>query len=172
MIGPREKRIHFLPPRCLQTMWQSVAILIIAVLIGLSANSFRHARLPLVADWSLRAQLSSAPEGDSLLIAFEEAEVLFLDQGAIFIDARPVEAFRMGHIEGARNLPWEDFELRFSEVMSDLPLDSIIITYCDGASCNLSKELASALLAKGYDRVRVLLDGWRLWQQFNLPTEP
>jgi len=106
-----------------------------------------------------------------MLIAFEDAEMLFLEGKAVFIDARPVEAFRMGHIEGARNLPWEDFERRFSEVMSDLPLDTVVITYCDGESCGLSRELASAISAKGYDRVRVLLDGWRLWQQFNLPVE-
>ena len=115
--------------------------------------------------------MSTAPVADGLLIAFEDAEILFLERGAIFIDARPAQAFRMGHIEGARNLPWEDFDQRFSEVMSDLPFDCVIITYCDGESCGLGNELASALSAKGYDHVRVLLDGWRLWQQSNLPIE-
>lgn len=171
MSGPKEEGIQYPPPRWLQMMWQGAAILVSATLIGLSVNALRPAKLPLVADWSLRSQLSSAPEGDGLTIAFEDAQVLFLDRGAVFVDARPVESFLMGHIEGARSLPWHDFDSRFSEVMSDLPLDSIIITYCDGENCGLSRELALALSAKGYQRVHVLLDGWRLWQEYNLPFE-
>ncbi len=155
-----------------QAAWQSIAVFAIAVIVGLTANSLRHARLPLVADWSLRAQLSSAQGENGLSIPFDEAEALFFDQEAVFVDARPKEVFDTGHIEGAKSLPWENFDRYFPETMSDVPKDSIIITYCDGESCSLSKELAAALAARGYGHVRVLVDGWRLWQQFNLPVEP
>ena len=103
-------------------------------------------------------------------IALEDAEALYFNQQAVFLDARSREQYRKGHVEGAKSLPWEDFERRFPQVMSGISRDAIIITYCDGESCNLSRELASALIAKGYDQVRVLVDGWKLWQQFNLPT--
>ena len=103
-------------------------------------------------------------------IALEDAEALYFNQQAVFLDARSREQYRKGHVEGAKSLPWEDFERRFPQVMSGISRDAIIITYCDGESCNLSRELASALIAKGYDQVRVLVDGWKLWQQFNLHT--
>jgi 3-mercaptopyruvate sulfurtransferase SseA len=155
-----------------QAIWQSMAILTIAVGIGLSVNFLRDQKLPLVADSSDKGiQINPASGGDDLSISFEDAEALFVDKQAVFLDARSREQYRKGHIEGAKSLPWEDFDRRAPQVMSGIGRDAIIITYCDGESCSLSRELALALMAKGYDRVRVLVDGWKLWQQFNLPTE-
>ena len=173
MFKPKKpNRILILGPRWSQAIWQSTSLLLFAVLIGLGVNSLRPERLPLVADWSMKAQVSSGAGKGSLLITLEEAEILFFDQQAVFLDARPEEAFRMGHIEGARNLPWEDFDKYYLEVMSDIPHEAVIVTYCDGETCGLSKELAFTLAAKGYKHVRVLLDGWRQWQELNLPIEP
>ncbi len=150
---------------------QSLGVLVLAVLIGLSGNALRHDGLPWIGDWSPPAQLvrSGVPEG--MIIALDEAAALFHAGGAVFIDARPEEAFRAGHIAGARNLPWQDFENRFSEAMSDLPPDSILITYCDGESCSLSKDLSLALLGKGYPFARILVNGWTVWKEAGLPAE-
>nr|WP_281797069.1 rhodanese-like domain-containing protein [Desulforhabdus amnigena] len=46
-----------------------------------------------------------------------------------------------------------------------------MVTYCDGKSSALSKELAMALLGKGYTNVRMLMNGWTLWQARSLPVE-
>ena len=154
-----------------QAIWQSMAVLIIAVGLSLSVNFLRDQRLPLITGASTGVQIESASKADNLIIAMEDAEAFYFDQRAVFLDARSKEDYRKGHIEGARSLPWEDFDRRFSQVMSGIPRDKMIITYCDGGSCSLSRELASALLAQGYDQVRVLVDGWKLWQQFNLPIE-
>jgi rhodanese-related sulfurtransferase len=153
-----------------QAMWQSIAILIISVIIGLGVNSLRHEGLPLVADGLSRVQRNSASGEDDLVISLEDAEVLYFDRRAVFLDARSKEQYRKGHIEGAINLPWEDFDRNVARVTAGIPQDAIIIVYCDGEGCSLSRELAMALLAKGYDRVHVLVDGWKLWQQYNLPT--
>jgi rhodanese-related sulfurtransferase len=168
----KSHRILSLGPQWYQAIWQSTSLLLFAALIGLCVNALRPDRLPLVADWSMEAQVSSGPCRDSLLITLEEAEILYFDQQAIFLDARSEEAFDSGHIAGAKNLPWEEFERFYPEVMSDIPHNWVIITYCDGETCSLSKELAFALLAQGYDQVRVLLDGWRQWQESSLPIEP
>jgi rhodanese-related sulfurtransferase len=77
----------------------------------------------------------------------------------------------MEHIAGALNLPWEDFEAHFQQVMADVPPDALIITYCDGESCALSKDLALALQGKGYPHVRVLPNGLSLWKDEGLPLE-
>ena len=106
------------------------------------------------------------------MITLEEAEILYFDRKAVFLDARSEEAFGAGHIEGAKNLPWEEFEQFYPEVMSDIPPSAVIVAYCDGETCSLSKELAFTLVAKGYSHARVLLDGWKQWQEARLPIEP
>jgi 3-mercaptopyruvate sulfurtransferase SseA len=107
----------------------------------------------------------------SLAVSLEEAEPLFFSQQAIFIDARSDADFRAGHIQGALNLPWNEFDIRFQQVMTGISHESTIVTYCDGEACGLSHELAVALLGKGYPNVRVLLNGWTIWQQSGLPTD-
>lgn len=154
----------------LQAILQGMAILVLACVTALSVNQLRPGGLPLVADWSPEARLT-LDSGDSLMIPLDEAEMLFFDRSAFFLDARLEDQFAEGHIEGALNLPWDEFEQRFDQVMADIPRETTLVTYCDGESCGLSKELAMALLAKGFTNVRVLVNGWTLWQEKNLPME-
>lgn len=150
---------------------QGAAILLLATLVGLGVNRMRPQGLPLVGDWSPAAQLAELHGGEEAAIPLEEARALFFTKGAVFVDARPGELFGAGHIPGALNLPWDEFETRFQEVMGAVPVDSIVITYCDGEACTLSREVAVALEARGYSQVRVLVNGWTVWQQANLPKE-
>ena len=154
-----------------QALWQSAVIVVLAALIGLCVNQFHPTRLALIGDWSMKAQVASSGLGADAIIPLEEAEVLFFAGTGVFVDARPEEAFRQGHIQGARSLPWTEFETAFQQSMADVPKDAEIVTYCDGESCGLSKELALALLQNGYTRVRVLVNGWNVWLQSGLPVE-
>ncbi|MBW1711567.1 MAG: rhodanese-like domain-containing protein, partial [Deltaproteobacteria bacterium] len=86
-------------------------------------------------------------------------------------DARSSEVFKQGHIAGARNLPWEAFDKRFDEILSAITPERDTITYCDGESCNLSHELAITLKAMGFSKVKVLVNGWTVWQEAGLPIE-
>lgn len=142
----------------------------LAAVIALSVNHLRSDGLPLVANWSPEAQLQ-LDSGDSLMIPFDEAEALFFAQAAVFLDARSQELFAEGHIQGSLSLPWDEFDQRFAAVMADIPQETPIVTYCDGESCGLSKDLAMALLEKGYMNIQVLVNGWTLWQEKNLPIE-
>jgi rhodanese-related sulfurtransferase len=173
-VGKETEGIALMREKWLHAAWQLGAIVALGCLIGLASNSFRPGGLPLVADWSIKAQLAStttADTGENIIIPMEDAQILYFANEAVFIDARSESLYRMGHIEGARNLPWEDFENRYQEIMSDISPSTKIITYCDGESCSLSKELAMVLMAKGYSHVRVLLDGWTAWMQANLPVD-
>jgi rhodanese-related sulfurtransferase len=106
-----------------------------------------------------------------MAISLNEAKTLFQSQKAVFMDARPLEEFISGHIRSARNLPWHEAEQRVMDVIADLPNDALIITYCDGESCNLSKDLALFLDSLGFTNVRVLVNGWSSWQHAGLPVE-
>ena len=153
-----------------EVIWQGGAILVLASLIALSVNQLRPGRLPMVADWSPKAQLTT-DTGINLEIPLEEVEALFFARMALFLDARPPDQYAAGHIQGALSLPWDAFAETFPRVMASVPRETTIVTYCDGETCGLSKDLAFALLQEGYFNVRVLVNGWTLWQQNNMPVE-
>jgi 3-mercaptopyruvate sulfurtransferase SseA len=143
-------------------LWQSGAILSLAVIMGLLTNEWRHDKLPLMADQATGNPSRVEAKDDGLRISVEEAQSLFFAQAALFLDTRSRELYELGHIQGARSLPWE--------VLKDVSPDMFIVTYCDGYSCHSSELVALELLEKGCMNVHVLDDGWTLWQQHQLPT--
>jgi rhodanese-related sulfurtransferase len=86
-------------------------------------------------------------EDSSTFITYEEALDYFEKDKALFIDARHEYDYNLGHIPGARNLPLKEFESR-NDILSSITKDKLLITYCDGAECNSSVELASKLYEK------------------------
>ncbi|HXG00551.1 MAG TPA: rhodanese-like domain-containing protein, partial [Bacteroidota bacterium] len=103
---------------------------------------------------------SVAPE----FISYEEAARLFERGAALFVDARHDYDYKLGHIKGAMNVPLKDFDLASSQ-LSRVPKDTLIVTYCDGADCNSSVELAQKLSAAGFTNVRIFFGGWNEWKQ-------
>lgn len=77
-----------------------------------------------------------------MMISLAEAEKKFADKMAVFMDARSTQEFEAGHIQGAVSLPWHGVEQHFMGIAERIPQDRLIITYCDGESCALSKDLA------------------------------
>jgi len=148
---------------------QAGAVVLLAVTIGVLVNQIRSDRLTLVADWSPEARLT-LESGESMMISLEEARESFFSQKVVFLDARPPELYQEGHIQSARNLPWEAVEEYFDAIMTNIPQDSLIITYCNGVNCSLSKDLALELFYRGYENVRVLVNGWSLWVEHQLPV--
>ncbi|HAO21773.1 MAG: hypothetical protein BWK80_57270 [Desulfobacteraceae bacterium IS3] len=153
-----------------QTIRQSVILILLSAVIGISVNSLRSDRVPLIGEWSPEAQMVSA-DGKKMAISLEEAKTLFNTQKAVFLDARSPEDYQGGHIQGAKNLPWLEFAKYFDQTTSDIAQDQIMIAYCDGETCHLSKELAKALTEMGFQNARVLINGWSLWIQNGLPIQ-
>lgn len=156
--------------RALRAIRQSAGIIILSVTVGLLMNHFRAGTLPLRADWSPEARLTT-DSGESLVISLEEARSLCLDKGALFLDALSPGDYARGHIRCALNLPWQSFEEYMGRVWDEIPDDARIVTYCDGEDCSLSEDLAKELVSMGYDKVRVLPNGWTRWREAGLPTE-
>jgi len=154
----------------LTAAWQLAAVLLMAAALGLSSNQLRTTGLPLIGNWSPEAQLTME-SGDSLAISLADAEWTYYAHSAVFLDARSPMLYDEGHIQGALNLPWEELDARFVETLQDFPVETTFITYCDGEGCSLSRELAMAMLERGYNEVRVLVNGWTLWQNKGLPVD-
>jgi len=91
-----------------------------------------------------------------MAIPLDEAKNLHQSKGAVFMDARPQEEFTKGHIQGAISLPWHEAEKRVMDVTVDLSNDAAIVTYCDGDTCDLSKDLALFLENLGFSNALVL----------------
>jgi rhodanese-related sulfurtransferase len=155
--------------RVKQCLWQVPLMIVLAGLVALGVNRWRPDGIPLRGDWSTAARFGGAA-GDSLTIALDQASALFQQDAAVFLDARPEMQYSEGHIRGALNLPWREVDRYFLELAERLAAAPTIITYCDGENCDLSHELALFLKEMGYENVRVLVNGWTLWQQAGLPV--
>jgi len=156
---------HFFP-----AVRQAVVLVAISVLLALSVNYFRNDRLPLLDGWNMKSHLKT-PSGKRLDISLTEARKLFKNRAAVFLDARRQEDYEKGHIKEARSLPWTEIDRQFMPVMKNISPDAWIITYCDGEACELSHNLAIFLMDMGFENVRVLINGWALWRESNLPVE-
>ncbi len=91
--------------------------------------------------------------------------------GAVIVDARPADEYAAGHIPGAVNLPFDDVQKIPNLAKSlDTRGRAVVITYCGGGTCELSKDLAKALIEAGHRKVLVYMGGLPGWQQAGGPV--
>lgn len=151
-------------------LWQAPLLVFTALVLALAVNHIRDDRLPLIGDWSVEARFIDS-SGESHTISLEGSLHLFERDEALFLDARPESQYAEGHIKGALNLPWQDLDRYFLEVVDRLDGPKTIITYCDGVACDLSHELTLFLKEMGFEKVYVLVNGWSLWKEAGFPVE-
>ena len=152
------------------TVCQAVFILLISIFAGAAINLIRPDGIPFVESWSMADKLTTE-NGDTMAIPLSEAAALFEKDAAVFLDARTPAEYDQGHIQGAVNLPWHDVDNSFETVIMTLDPEAMVITYCDGDACSLSHDLAEFLKDSGFTRVKVLVNGWTLWKEHQLPTD-
>lgn len=153
-----------------RSLLQTVTIVIISGLIGIGVNAFRADGIPLVERWEekvLNEQLVAGLPAVSLA----QVKEAFASGTALFVDARDPEFFQMGHIPGAVNLPVRDFDLAFPKLKELLFTVPRVITYCDGATCEMSVELTEKLLFAGVDHVEIFTGGIQQWEAEGQPME-
>ena len=153
---------------------ESLFIIIIAGFLAFGLNLIRqkpvdlrgHAPIPMVPNTLVENQevLAGVQE-----ITLDEAIDKFRQGTALFVDARSIDDFRKGHIDGALNIPETNFEEYIGPFMAANAPDTILITYCEGKSCLLSQKLAEKLILSGFDKVYHLKDGWGEWKRNDLP---
>ncbi len=150
-----------------QIAWrESVGIVVCSLILAFSYTFVQQKGL-FAKSAPQQATLGTLSEAPTL-IDVQEALDLYQGGEALFIDARHEFDYNLGHIRGSVNLPLAEFDNR-AEFVSSLPKDKILITYCDGANCNSSIELASKLIQAGFPQVRVFFAGWNEWQGQRLP---
>jgi len=58
-----------------------------------------------------------------------------------------------------------------AEFQGKVPLESILVIYCNGFGCHDSTVLGEKLLDKGYTQILVFEGGFPEWKDAGLPTE-
>jgi len=106
--------------------------------------------------------------GDELVEA-RDAKVL-LDHGALFLDARPRDFWRMSRIPGALSLPEDDFDRAFAGLEGRLRRAGGIVVYCSGFGCEASHVVARKLRERGF-AAAILNEGIPAWQDAGLPMD-
>ncbi len=86
------------------------------------------------------------------------------DSGTVVIDARHPLAFRLGHIPGAVNVPYNHEPLEPLVVQHGLRHRRVIV-YCAGVHCNAAELLAGRLRKLGCPHVQVYAGGWEDWRR-------
>ena len=104
-------------------------------------------------------------------VSLKEAREAYEEGYALFVDARDPDFFKAGHIPGAVNLPVKDFARVFPTLNERLLAAPRIITYCDGASCDMSVELTEKLLFAGLEQVEIFTGGIQQWKAAGQPVD-
>ncbi len=147
---------------------QIVLILFLSLITGLGIN-FSLIKKYFQGDFQLG--FISLERYDSIMfITLGEAEGLFSEGEALFIDSRPMEVFQTGHILGAMNLPFEEEKKEEDLDLIFLPPERTVVVYCDGSECNSSLELAKVLQQKGLIDIKIFFGGWIEWMREGLPV--
>ena len=134
----------------------------VAVLAGLGWNAWSGRGM------TLRANALIKPGEKLKEIPASEAKDM-LARGALFLDARPLDFYKMGHIPGALPLPLEDFPTAFAHLEPTLRQRFDIVVYCAGYGCDASHEVVRMLRERGVAAV-ILAEGWPAWTDAGYPT--
>ena len=95
---------------------------------------------------------------------------LFDLRKALFIDARDKWEHSDGHIPGSLNIAEYKFDEDKSKLI-DVDKGRLIIIYCGGDDCDLSKRVYKKMYELGYQNIYVYLDGYSIWSENNFPIQ-
>jgi rhodanese-related sulfurtransferase len=153
-----------------RSLLQSIGIIIISAALGIGVNAFRAEGIPLMERWQEKV-LNEQLTGGLPAVSLKQVKEAYKSGDALLVDARDPEFFEQGHIPGAVSLPVNDFASVFPRLEEQLRAAPRVITYCDGASCEMSVELTEKLLFAGLEYIEIFTGGIQQWQGAGQPIE-
>ena len=148
-----------------------------SIIAAFAVNYFSPAGIALVGQWDTAKGVITANETNKIdLIDFEIDDIalakeLWDSNNYVFIDARSRNDYDEGHIKGAVSLPVGQFDEKIDAFLEQYPPEKAIITYCSGRTCEDSHNLAQLLMAVGYMKINVFIDGFPGWEAEGHPIE-
>ncbi|MCS7203158.1 MAG: rhodanese-like domain-containing protein [Thermodesulfovibrio sp.] len=104
----------------------------------------------------------------SKIIKGDEVKKLVEDKKALIVDSRPPGRYHEGHIPGAINIWWSEFDKHLDKLPKDK--NELIVFYCGGTHCALSPASLRRAETLGYTNAKVYHDGMPDWKQRGYPV--
>lgn len=105
---------------------------------------------------------------DVPLVPLEDAIDWYMDDAAVFADARHEFQYEREHIAGAVFSPAPDGQSS-DDPLADLSTETRIVTYC-GCPHTLSTQRGASLIRDGYVHTYALADGFQPWREAGYPV--
>ena len=160
-----------------KTLKEAILLFLIALILAFAFNFISPNSIALVGTWydnrgkvRLEQPPSYDPNYDSLL-TMQEAFTLWNDKAAVFIDTREPDEYAEGHIAGAINFPFEEWDDYWWEIEQDIDPSMTIVCYCNGLDCELSLFAAREFKELGYENTYIFFGGYNQWIEAKLTTE-
>lgn len=113
----------------------------------------------------------AAKKVEALFTSLTDAEALWRNKAALFVDARNREDYDLEHIAGAVSLTEGDFDKLYNGALGAVAKGRTIVTYCSDPECETAIKLADALVERGHTHVLILLEGLPGWKQAGYETD-
>jgi len=161
----------------MKTVKEVSIILTVSFVAAFAVNYFSPAGIALVGQWDTSQGVVTAKKKNDIVVdgieigTVDLARKLYDTGRYIFVDARSTEDYEEGHIKGALSLPAGQFDDKIAAFMERHPPEVSIVTYCSGRTCEDSHHLAEYLMASGYDKINVFIDGFPGWEAEGHPID-
>lgn len=121
---------------------------------------------PLV--WADKPIAPDSISGITTVTMDQSIELILNNPELVIIDARLLEEYQKGHIEGAVHLVDSDVT---KESLAQILPDKVtpMLIYCNGPRCLRSSRAAKKALEHGYSNIYWFRDGWADWLNNELP---
>lgn len=120
---------------------------------------------------SLQEFKKSVKPGDITVIGLEQLFGLKQSGQVLLVDCRGTLFYRMGHIDGAINLPVKDLNGKWTKIKPQLDAavkaNQILVFYCQNKKCPYAYQAAKKLSAEGYGST-IYEGGWEQWKAIGL----
>ncbi len=170
-IGILEERTSRIQTAVRQEIEKTKHISILDILVMIGCGFILGLVFNAASPGALRlTPLSWSAEAPSVF-GTDSAKAKFDTKSALFVDARPSEYFKRGHIPGAVNLPNTLFDFIYMMNFAGLDPETEIIVYGRDISRLYDEETAYRLKSRGCRNVSIMPDGLSAWEKSGYPLE-
>lgn len=102
------------------------------------------------------------------VVKTSEMKEIFDEKKGVIIDCRPPGRYNEGHIPGAINIWFAEFDKHIDKLPKDK--NQLIVYYCQGITCALTPSSARRAEALGYTNVKQYVEGFPEWKKNGYPV--
>lgn len=134
-------------------------------------NTVHPRRIPWVQRWSDGVEARAAKQQIDV-VSLAVAWNLHRTGAVQFVDARSAEAYAEAHVIGAISLPLQAIDAHPERWATLVDSARPLLVYCGDRTCDDALLLALELRASGAREVRLLADGFTIWQGYGGAVAP